>query len=81
VTYHIHTQDNPNLERIAARHFAGFTIAHAQGYWQGTAEPAAVIEVSTQSVQRVLGLAKDIKQTNRQQTVLVEAYSTKELFV
>jgi len=74
--YRIFTERKPNLARLASRHFDGFTLTEATGYWQGQPEPSAVIEVildgHPDDKARVYALANLIKHENLQQSVLVE---------
>lgn len=74
-TFHVHTEDRDNLPAIVARYFDGFTLTHNRGYWKGTAEPSATIEIATDDRDAIDRLAADIKQTNSQESVLVEEYA------
>jgi hypothetical protein len=76
VTYHLHTEADPDLPVVVGRHFAGATISGAVGLWKGATESAAVIEVATDDHAAVVALADDIKRTNHQAAVLVESYVT-----
>jgi len=75
--YHIYTEDKPNLADLASKHFDGFTILKGVGYWQGEAEPCAVIEIidSKDKWLTVNTLALDIKEANKQQAVLITQIS------
>lgn len=75
-TYHVHTEWFPNVEEIASRHFDGFTLNTARGFWKGQDEPTAVIEIATDNAAAVRAFAEDLKATNRQESVLIERYDT-----
>ena len=78
--YRILTEERDNLAAIASRFFTGFNIGKLQGYWEGTAEPSAVIEIDAlgpdlrfETVDKVRALALLIKETNAQNAVLIQA--------
>lgn len=81
ITYHVHTEDKPNLPELTSRYFDGFTLTKGVGYWRGTSEPTAVIEVSTDNPVAVRALAVDIKRENHQESVMVESYDTDTQFI
>jgi len=69
--------ENKNRGRIEAfvcATFDGATIFEAVGIWEGTREKSLVIEIDGQKEDRnrVLGLARVIKDYNEQQAVLVQ---------
>lgn len=76
MTYHVHTEDRSNLAELTSKYFQGFTLMHAQGYWDGISEPAAIIEIATDDKSQIIALAEDIKRTNMQQAVMIEEYAT-----
>ena len=69
--YRLYTERRANLAELTSRYFDGFTLIEAVGYWQGNAEPSAIVEVIGTSFDytRVLTLAHDIRETNGQQSV------------
>jgi len=89
VLYRIITQNKNRSEIITMlrRHFDGFTIYRATGYWKDTIEPALIIElddIGDYTAQNeytfredgfgreVENLVKLIKKTNQQDTVLLQ---------
>jgi hypothetical protein len=81
VTYHLHTEDKGNLDRLAVKFFDGYTIQYAMGYWKGQPEAGAIIEVSTDDADQVRRLAEAIKAENHQDAVLIEAFPSDQMFV
>ena len=69
--YRLYTERRANLAELTSRYFDGFTLIEAVGYWQGNAESSAIIEVIGTSFDyaRVFALARDIRETNGQQSV------------
>jgi hypothetical protein len=65
--------DSRQLRVLITRYFSGATVLHGSGVWQGQAEPATVIEVigTSADVQRIADLAGDIRETWKQESVLV----------
>jgi hypothetical protein len=71
--YRIHTELRPNLAELAARFFPGFTLLTGIGYWEGLAEPTAILELygTADDAALVATLAETIRVANRQHSVLV----------
>ena len=70
--YRLYTERRSNLAELTSRHFNGFTLIDAVGYWQGASEPSTLIEIigaTTDFHARVLELARVIRETNGQQSV------------
>ena len=69
--YRLYTERRPNLAELTACYFDGFTLIEAVGYWQGNAEPSPIVEVIGTSFDYtyMLALARDIRETNGQQSV------------
>jgi hypothetical protein len=65
--------DSRQLRVLITRYFSGATVLHGSGVWQGQAEPATVVEIigTSNDVQRVADLAGDIRETWKQESVLV----------
>jgi hypothetical protein len=80
MTYHLHTENLPNVPEIVSRHFPGFTLTRAEGYWRGISESSAIIEITTTDVAAITALAADLRSTNRQESVLIESLPTRESF-
>lgn len=81
-TYRIYTETKPNLAELTAAWFNGFTIYHAQGYWDGKPEPATIIELIDNQIDskryraEVFALAQQIKRENSQFNVIVTEHDT-----
>lgn len=71
MTYHIHTQDCPNLADIVSHHFSNASIWRGVGLWRNTQEPAAMIEVITSDRLAVNALAAELLAVNRQEAVML----------
>lgn len=72
--YRIYTEDK-NREatlKLVAASFDAFTVLEAQGYWRGTPERSIVIEIETENAKGVHKLARDIREANAQEAVLVQ---------
>lgn len=74
--YRIFTENknHAQVERIISKHFDGFTIVKADGYWKLIKEGSLVIEIVTPKTNKnkVTKLAKEIKEYNTQEAVLVQ---------
>lgn len=71
IRYRIHTQHvAPNM---VARHFDGFSIVRAQGFWKGKAEDAVIIEIlgTVDDGPKVRTLASEIREQYRQHEVWI----------
>jgi ribulose 1,5-bisphosphate carboxylase large subunit-like protein len=76
--YQIMTETRDNLSALTAKHFDAFTLRHGAGVWKGESEASTTIELVCMDADtrqefkaRVYSLAKLIKDTNKQQAVLV----------
>ncbi len=76
--FKIYTEDKneQGIVNLTSNVFSGFTLYKTKGYWQGQAENSIVIEVvsTEQDREKVVSLAKDIKELNKQESVLVNSY-------
>lgn len=66
---------------IVAKYFDSFTVTLTWGYWKGKAEPALSIEVIGGSFTDVLSAARQIREANSQECVLVFSVSGKQTMV
>ena len=73
VLFTIHTEWRSNLAELVAREFTEFSIFEGMGYWRGFPERCARIDIIADVEARatVERLAKTIRETNTQETVLV----------
>ncbi len=69
----LYTENRPNLAALVSRYFQGATIYNGVGLWQGETEHSAVVEIvgTMDDLQRVVFLAGDIREVNKQQSVLL----------
>jgi hypothetical protein len=82
MVYKIYTQKFANVPEIVSRYFEGFTLFEGKGYWKGEGEESLVVEVVTGDRANVYAMAREIKEVNKQECVLVVASATtKERFV
>jgi len=71
IRYRLHTEHvSPS---IIARHFDGFTIVDARGYYKGKAESSKVIEIlgTVDDIAKVQTLAREIREQYRQTEVWI----------
>lgn len=73
--YQIFTEDvnRENITRILDADFPGYTLVPASGRWQGIPEPSVIAEIETEDGALVRSDAEEIRLTNKQDAVLVEA--------
>ena len=73
VVFRIYTETADNLITLTARYFSGATFYDCIGLWNSDTEPATVIEIvgTVADLQQVIDLAGDIREVNRQSSVLV----------
>ena len=70
--YRIYTEWKENLGKLASQYFMGFSIVDQIGYWQGTKEKSAVIEIIGDNLkEKVVSLIADIKHLNNQEAVML----------
>lgn len=76
--YRIFTENinKPEIASITSKQFDGFTMLEGVGYWQGERENSLVVEIiapdTRDNHERVNTIAREIKQANKQQAVLVQ---------
>jgi hypothetical protein len=73
--YQLFTQDvnRPEITRILGHYFPAFTLIPASGQYNHIPEPALVAEIETDDGAKVYQAAEQIRETNKQINVLVEA--------
>lgn len=73
ILYRIYTEHKANLPAIVARYFDGATIYQTIGLWQGQTEIGAVVDIIARPSDRarMVILARDIRDTNGQSSVLL----------
>ena len=81
--YRIYTEDKPNLNRLAGAYFDGFTLLQGIGYWKGQPEACAVIEIIAEEseAKAIYCLARSIRLTNHQESVLVVSLPVTHKFI
>jgi hypothetical protein len=81
--YRILTEDKnrPLIIVILGRYLNGYTITQACGVWMGEPEKSLAIDVVDVSEELVLRIAKEIKEENEQESVLVIHFPSKSTFV
>ncbi|MBA7466231.1 hypothetical protein ES707_01408 [subsurface metagenome] len=73
--YRIFTEDKnqDQIEKLAAKHFTGFTLVKGQGFWRLQKENTLIIEIVTDDVDaKINSLAREIKSVNAQEAVLIQ---------
>ena len=82
--YRIFTEDKNRrkIERICAKYYPGYTLIKAEGFWRLQKEKSLIIEVITEDpAARISKLAKDIKNANKQEAVLVQKIKNSQWLV
>jgi len=73
--FRIHTENKNRADIIkeVSKHFQGFTVFNAIGYWQGKKEQSLIIEVlaSSKAQSKIESIARYIKVHNKQEAVLI----------
>lgn len=72
--YTLYTEDKGNLARIVRKYFESFTLIPGVGFWKDAHEPSLsiVIILPEPNPEQIGRLARNIRITNKQETVLVE---------
>ncbi len=72
--YRILTEDKnrPAIVDIVRKHFDGFTLIPAIGYWQGQEERSLIIEIDTPTKCAMHIVADEIAYVNKQQAVIMQ---------
>ena len=74
--YRIYTENKNQqaIEKIVSKAFEGFTIFKAKGFWRLQEEKSLIIEIEAPGIGRdaVNKIAKKIKESNKQESVLVQ---------
>jgi uncharacterized membrane-anchored protein YitT (DUF2179 family) len=75
-TFRIYTEDRnqERIEEILRKSFEGFTIYKAEGYWRLQKENSLIIEIlgESEAIEKINQVAREIKEANNQQAVLVQ---------
>lgn len=76
VVYRVYTEDTdtrPEVANLVSEYFNGFTMFSGIGFWRGKKELSLVIEIIADynDKHKVLRLAGEIKELNKQESVLV----------
>ena len=83
--YRIFTENKnkKKIETLLNKHFEGFTMYNATGYWKNQSEESLVIEIEgKQSINnKVLDLCHKIKLANKQESVLLQVINNQSIFV
>ena len=85
--YRIYTEDKNRLwiEATAGNYFSGFTIIKTMGYWKGKPEKSLIIEIIAQNAYEhkanINCLCQDIKQFNKQESVLLTCQEVEADFI
>ena len=74
----LYTEKRPNLARLTAGRFDGFTLVESIGYWRGVREDSTKVEILVEDADADAGkrasvyeLAEEIRYVNDQQAVFV----------
>jgi hypothetical protein len=61
--------------RVVSRKFEGFTLVPVTGYWKGQEERALAIEIDTDRTADAYEVAREIKEMNGQEAILLQRFS------
>ena len=85
IIYRLFTEDinRKGIENIVTKKFTGYTIIPASGYWKGIKEKSLVVEIVGNKNDKIAvdKVAQSIKQTNKQQAVLIQSYNVNSKLV
>lgn len=82
--YRIFTEDKneKELEELLTKHYPGFTVIKAEGFWRLQKEHSLIIEIVTEDFSSVNAekfqdnaiseIAREIKELNKQEAVLIQ---------
>ena len=82
--YRIFTEDKnqSGIEGVVNKHFPGFTIYKAEGFWRLQKENTLVIEIITEDADaKINRIAQDIKLLNRQEAVLIQKVKNQQWLI
>ena len=82
--YRLFTEDmnQEEIEKIVAQFYPGFTIFKADGFWRLQKEGSLVVEIVTEDEDaKISEIAKQIKNANAQQSVLVQKIENHQWYV
>ena len=82
--YRIFTEDKnqSGIEGVVSKHFPGFTIYKAEGFWRLQKENTLVIEIITEDTDaKINRVAQDIKLLNRQEAVLIQKVKNQQWLI
>jgi hypothetical protein len=73
--YRLYTEDKnrETIKEIVGKYFEGYSLIPCDGVWKGASEKALIVEIVVQppSSNAVERIAREIKEANRQETVMV----------
>jgi len=73
--YRIFTErkNSKKIEKLISKYFKGFSLIKNNGYWKLQKEKSLIIEIVTDDTNKLINdLAKEIKEINKQEAVLVQ---------
>jgi len=71
------------IEKIVGKRYDGFTIVHGTGFYKKQKENSLIIEIVTDEneVENIKSIASEIKETNKQDAVLVQKIENNQWFI
>jgi len=84
ILYRIFTENvnQDKIEQIVNRYFYGFTLIKSDGYWRLQRENSLIIEIVTDDTDNLINqLAREIKDTNDQEAVLIQKIKNNQWLV
>jgi len=82
--YRIFTEDKntESLEKLLNKYYEGFTLVKATGFWRLQKENSLIIEIITDDAEAIINkLAKDVKELNQQEAVLIQKIQNNQWLV
>ena len=66
---------------VVTKYTDGFTLIDATGFWESKPENTLIIEIVGIGCSTVIKIARDIKELNNQESVLIQLIEVKDCFV
>lgn len=82
--YRIFTQNknHKEIESIISKYFEGFSLIKSTGFWRLQREKSLIIEIITDDTDKLINdLAKEIKETNKQEAILIQKINNNQWLI
>ena len=82
--YRIYTErkNEEVIEKIVGKYFEGFSILKSEGFWRLQKEDSLIIEIVAEDTDKLINdLAKEIKEANKQEAILVQKINNNQWLI